>query len=145
IYGDGLQVRDVLYVDDLVRALLLAWRDAPRLRGQAFNIGGGPENTLSLLELADLLARLEHRPPTLRFDSWRRGDQRYYVSDTGSFRAETGWSPRVGVEEGVRRLREALLERTAAGPRPQPDPDPVPEPDPDPAPLPGAVSAARAR
>jgi CDP-paratose 2-epimerase len=115
LYGDGLQVRDVLFVDDLVDAFLRAQANIAQLSGQSFNIGGGPERTLSLLELLD---RIEHicgvRPP-LRFEDWRRGDQRYYVSDTRKFQTATGWRPRVSVEEGVLRLRDWLLELTGKG------------------------------
>ena len=104
IYGDGLQVRDVLFADDLVDAFLLAQEHMPRLAGAAFNIGGGPENTVSLVELLDLLATLAGCTPTLHMEDWRPGDQRYYVSDPSRFRQATGWRPRVGVQEGVERL-----------------------------------------
>jgi CDP-paratose 2-epimerase len=111
IYGDGLQVRDLLFADDLVDAFLLAWDGAPRLCGRAFNIGGGPSNAVSLLELVGLLKARGARPATIRFDDWRSGDQKYYASDTSSFRSETGWSPGVGVEEGLDRLCRALEEQ----------------------------------
>jgi CDP-paratose 2-epimerase len=104
LYGDGLQVRDVLFVEDLVEAFLLAQLGMERLAGRAFNMGGGPERTVSLLELVDLLGRLHGTEPRLLFDGWRPGDQRYYVSDTTRFSGETGWRPAVGVEEGVGRL-----------------------------------------
>jgi len=113
LYGDGLQVRDVLFVEDLVDALLLAQAGMDRLSGEAFNIGGGPERTVSLLELLERIERLCGGLPPLRFEDWRPGDQRYYVSDTRKFQAATGWRPRVGVEEGVLRLREWLLELTS--------------------------------
>jgi CDP-paratose 2-epimerase len=108
IYGSGKQVRDALYVDDLVEAFLLARAGAPALAGEAFNVGGGPANTLSLLELVDLLQRLEGARPPLAFADWRLADQRWYVSDTGKLRAATGWTPRVAVDEGVRRLHAWL-------------------------------------
>ncbi|HJU15588.1 MAG TPA: NAD-dependent epimerase/dehydratase family protein [Stellaceae bacterium] len=104
IYGDGRQVRDLLSVDDLVEAFLLAERALPDLAGEAFNIGGGSANTTSLLELVDRIARLRGYPPQLGFDDWRPGDQRWYVSDPGKFARATGWRPGIGVEEGVARL-----------------------------------------
>jgi CDP-paratose 2-epimerase len=104
IYGDGKQVRDGLFVEDLVDAFLIAEQRLPDIAGQAFNIGGGPENTLSLMELIDRIAALNGRRPALDFGDWRVGDQRWYVSDIRKFHRLTGWSPRVGVAEGVRRL-----------------------------------------
>ncbi len=109
LYGDGRQVRDVLFVDDLMDAFLLAQERMGGLSGQAFNMGGGPSNTTSLLELLDVIGELHVQRPSLKFGDWRPGDQRYYVSDPRRFQALTGWRPRVGVREGVRRLYEWLL------------------------------------
>ena len=109
IYGDGKQVRDILFIEDLVDAFLLAQQHMRRLSGSAFNIGGGPANTISLLELLDLLAELHGGELSIEFESWRAADQRYYVADTGKFAALTGWKPKVGVAEGVRRLYDWLM------------------------------------
>jgi CDP-paratose 2-epimerase len=111
-----MQVRDLLYAEDLVDAFLLAWERAPRLRGRAFNIGGGPSNVVSLLELVQRLESRGGRPASIRFHEWRSGDQKYYASDTSAFRVETGWAPRVGVEEGLDRLCRALDEQAADEP-----------------------------
>lgn len=110
IYGDGRQVRDVLFVDDLVNAFLAAQENIESLSGQAFNIGGGPQNTISLLELLDLIGDLHGKRPEVRFDEWRSADQQYYVSDTRRFSAATEWTQQVGVSDGVRRLYEWLRE-----------------------------------
>jgi len=118
IYGDGLQVRDVLFVEDLVDALLLAQEHIVRIAGEAFNIGGGPENTVSLLELLDLIRELNAGECTIRFEPWRAADQRYYVSNTSKFRSATGWEPHVRVRDGVRRLYQWLVSETDASPRP---------------------------
>lgn len=110
LYGDGMQVRDVLFVEDLVDAMLLAQANAPALAGQAFNIGGGVRNTTSLLELLALIGDLHGERPHVTFAGWRTGDQKYYVSDTTKFREATGWAPRVSVEQGVERLHAWLQE-----------------------------------
>jgi CDP-paratose 2-epimerase len=110
LYGDGLQVRDVLFVDDLIDAFLLAQRHIDAVGGQAFNIGGGPKNTTSLRELLDLIRILHADEVDVRVRDWRPGDQRYYVSDTRKFNRLTGWTPTVGVEAGVRRLYDWLRE-----------------------------------
>src|SRR5215216_5815099 len=106
IYGDGMQVRDILYIDDLVDAFLLAQQHMEKLAGNAFNIGGGPTNSVSLLELLDLLAEVNGGDLSVHFEDWRAADQRYYVADTSKFSGLTGWEPRIPVHEGVRRLYE---------------------------------------
>ena len=113
IYGDGRQVRDILFIDDLVDAFLLAQQHMKKLSGNAFNIGGGPENSISLLELLDVLAELHGGELSICFENWRAADQRYYISDTSKFSELTGWRPQVGVSEGVRRLYEWLLGESA--------------------------------
>jgi CDP-paratose 2-epimerase len=109
LYGDGRQVRDVLFVDDLVDALLLARDGAARFGGTAFNIGGGPENSISLLELLSLMEQRFGCTSELRFAEPRRGDQRYYVSDTDRFRRATGWVPTTRPSDGIRQLHDWLL------------------------------------
>ena len=109
IYGDGKQVRDILFIEDLVDAFLLAQQHMRRLSGSAFNIGGGPANTISLLELLDLITELHGGELSIEFENWRAADQRYYVADTSKFAAVTGWNPGVGVREGVRQLYEWLM------------------------------------
>jgi CDP-paratose 2-epimerase len=116
LYGDGMQVRDILFVEDLAEAMLRAMQHADALSGRAFNIGGGPTNTTSLLELVERIGTLRGEAPTVNFDAWRTGDQRYYVSDVRAFAAATGWTPRTGVAEGVERLHEWLVESRAAAP-----------------------------
>jgi CDP-paratose 2-epimerase len=110
LYGDGQQVRDVLYIDDLVDAFLLGEEQMERVSGQAFNLGGGARNAISLLDLIGMLQSL-HGRCQVRFQDWRIGDQRYYVSDTRRFEAATGWRPRVDVRTGVERLYRWLVEQ----------------------------------
>jgi CDP-paratose 2-epimerase len=110
LYGDGRQVRDILAVEDLVDAFLLAQEHMDSETCHAFNIGGGPGNTVSLLELLDTIGELLGQKPEIQLDGWRTGDQRYYVSDTTRFRQATGWTPRVTVQEGLKRLYRWLVE-----------------------------------
>jgi CDP-paratose 2-epimerase len=108
IYGDGLQVRDVLFIDDLVEAFLLARGAMDRISGQAFNIGGGPANTISLLEMIQLIGDIHGRAPETRWADPRPGDQYYYASDFTKFRRATGWQPKTGIGPGVRALYDWL-------------------------------------
>ncbi|MCZ8132288.1 MAG: NAD-dependent epimerase/dehydratase family protein [Steroidobacteraceae bacterium] len=108
IRGDGLQVRDFLYVDDLVEALEQARRHADVLRGRAFNVGGGVDNALGVLDLLDHVARLTGRCPEPVFGRARAGGRRYYVTDFAAFGAATGWQPRTRVADGLERLHEWL-------------------------------------
>jgi CDP-paratose 2-epimerase len=129
IYGDGKQVRDILFVEDLVDAFLLAQANIRRIAGHAFNIGGGPANTISLLELLDRIEELHGRRPAVEFADWRVGDQRYYVSDTRKFQRLTGWMSQVDVSEGVRRLYQWLAKprRLARAERLEQRPDTLPQ------------------
>jgi CDP-paratose 2-epimerase len=115
LYGNGLQVRDILFVHDLVNALLLAQTHMPTLAGQVFNIGGGTANTTSLLELLALIAEIHGQKPVIRFAAWRPGDQKYYASDIRRFSAATGWVPQVSIRQGVAALYTWLLQNHRSG------------------------------
>jgi CDP-paratose 2-epimerase len=120
LYGDGMQVRDILFVDDLVNAFMLALKHIDTVSGQAFNMGGGPANSVSLLEVLDIVGDVHGKRPRVHLDGWRPGDQRYYVSDTAKFQAETGWKAQVGVREGIERLYNWLHQNRIAIPSAQP-------------------------
>lgn len=109
IDGNGHQVRDILYIDDLTDAFLLALQNIENIAGEAFNIGGGPRNSISLIELLGLIEDQIGAMTEIQFDSWRRGDQQYYVSDTSKFEKATGWKPRHTVREGVKNLHQWLV------------------------------------
>lgn len=105
IFGDGCQTRDLLYVDDAVEAYLHALRFARETGGgRAFNLGGGPDNTVSLRELLGLMPELVGVTLRCEFADWRPGDQAWYVSDTSAFTAATGWRARVAARDGLHRL-----------------------------------------
>jgi CDP-paratose 2-epimerase len=105
IYGNGKQVRDVLFVEDLLDAYDAALANPGKAAGQVYNVGGGPENTMSIwTEFCPLLEQLLGRPVPTASGDWRPGDQRIYVSDIRKARRELGWIPRVGVPAGVKRL-----------------------------------------
>lgn len=113
IYGDGKQVRDILYVGDLIDAMQLAEQKMAQISGQAFNIGGGPGNVVSLVELLERIEQLLGKRPLLEHEDWRTGDQRYYVSNTSKFTEATGWRAKVSVERGLEALSSWLLEQRA--------------------------------
>lgn len=110
LYGDGKQVRDILFVEDLVDAYILAMENINEIPGNAFNMGGGVHNTVSLLELCEMIGEITGKKPDVRFDDWRPSDQKYYVSDFNKFNAATGWKPQTGTREGVQRLYNWLRE-----------------------------------
>lgn len=112
IYGDGAQVRDVLWVEDLLEAFVRVRDAMDDLAGTAFNVGGGAENAISLLEVIDLLGEIHGRRPRVQLAPARAGDQRYYVADTARLRRATGWTPHVGVTEGLEELYAWLRSRS---------------------------------
>ncbi|MBA4375966.1 MAG: CDP-paratose 2-epimerase [Anaerolinea sp.] len=104
IYGDGKQVRDVLWVDDLVNLYFKALTKIEVANGQVYNAGGGPENTLSLWELISLLESEMGLKINPRMADWRPGDQRVFISDISKAKRELGWVPEVSPMVGVRQL-----------------------------------------
>ena len=104
VFGDGKQVRDVLYVTDLLEAMAKVL-DAPEgLSNAIYNIGGGQTHTLSILEYLELCERLTGKKFDIRYKPWRYSDQKVFVSDTGKFGAATDWQPQVSIDEGMRHL-----------------------------------------
>lgn len=104
IYGDGMQVRDVLYIDDLFNAWDTVVNKIDEVSGQVFNIGGGPKFSLSLLELVDLLEEHLGKKISLNFSNWRPGDQPVYISDITKAKTNLGWEPKTTPTDGVRQL-----------------------------------------
>ena len=110
IYGDGRQVRDVLHVKDLINVFDRAIERIEVCAGQAYNLGGGPQNATSLLELVYRLEPILDRAIPLTFDEWRPGDQRVYVSDVRKAEKDLGWEPRTSIGEGLQDLCEWVQE-----------------------------------
>ena len=110
IYGNGKQVRDILFVEDLIDAFVLAQKNMDSLAGEVFNIGGGPENTVSLLEILKMIKEKAGKEMDITFKDWRTGDQFYYVSNTTKFKEATGWRPQYSVDQGVTALVQWLCE-----------------------------------
>lgn len=104
IYGDGCQVRDVLHVDDVVETYVRAFREIGKVSGRAFNLGGGVENAVSLLEVIDHMATLIQVRPSVEYQDWRPGDQRYYVSDRRAVDDALGLSAPRGWRDGIAHL-----------------------------------------
>ena len=110
IFGDGRQVRDVLHVSDAVRAYRLLLADIDRLKGRAFNLGGGPANAVSLLDVLDEIETVLGRPVAREHAATRLGDQPWFVTDTSALAAATGWEARIGWREGLADLARWLDE-----------------------------------
>jgi len=120
LYGDGLQVRDILDVSNAVAAYLAAWRRIDRAAGRAFNLGGGPGNAVSLRALIAEIGELTGRPVDVEFADWRAGDQRYFIADARAAEAVLDLGPRLPWRTGVARLAEWLAGEIGQQVRPAP-------------------------
>lgn len=104
VYGDGKQVRDVLFIDDLLDAYDAAFAAGDSAFGRAYNIGGGPDNVLSLLDLLSYIEKRRGRKLGYDFADWRPGDQKAFISDIRRARAELGWAPGTSALRGLELL-----------------------------------------
>jgi CDP-paratose 2-epimerase len=123
IFGDGNQVRDILHVADAVAAYRSVLAGIDRFRGQAFNLGGGAANAVSLNVVLNEISRIVGHEVRIHHAETRIGDQRYFVADTRRIQSSLGWRPTIGWREGIRDLarwlgsnhsREATMERFVA-------------------------------
>jgi CDP-paratose 2-epimerase len=113
IFGDGKQVRDVLHVDDLLRAYEAAIRAPDKIASEAFNVGGGPERVLSLIDLIGMLQHHLRRDIPVHYDAWRPGDQQVYISDIRKLQTALSWKPEVNVASGVAQLIDWVAQNRA--------------------------------
>jgi CDP-paratose 2-epimerase len=110
VYGDGKQVRDVLYIDDLLDAFDAAHERIEDVSGRIYNIGGGCENTLSLRELLQFLRKRIGAKIDVKTDAWRSGDQKVYISDITRAARDLGWQPKISAERGIEELHSWVEE-----------------------------------
>jgi CDP-paratose 2-epimerase len=114
IYGDGRQVRDILFVDDAVAAYVAAMERIGDISGRAFNLGGGPANAVSLRQVLGRIEDMLGRRLDIAFEDWRAGDQRYYVSDTTAVRQALALGEPRGWKSGLTALADWLQNAQAA-------------------------------
>ncbi len=111
IYGNGKQVRDILWVGDLVQAFQLAAEKIDVTRGQIYNVGGGAGNTISVwVEFEQIMSQLLGKSLPVTYGEWRPGDQPIYVSDTTKIRQALGWEPKVNKYQGIEKLYRWVVE-----------------------------------
>ena len=110
IYGNGKQVRDILHVSDCVAAYRGLLRSIDQVSGQAFNLGGGPQNSVSLRLVLDEIAKLTGRPMQISHGDWRQGDQFFFVADNRKLEQAIGWQAKVGWRDGLAHLAQWLAD-----------------------------------
>ncbi|MGO8837788.1 MAG: SDR family NAD(P)-dependent oxidoreductase [Limisphaerales bacterium] len=104
IFGDGKQTRDLLFIDDLVEAYCRAWQKRDKVAGQVYNIGGGPQNQFSIMQLIRWIETESAAPVEVNFAAPRRGDQKVFVADISKALADFAWRPSCSVNQGLRKL-----------------------------------------
>lgn len=125
VYGDGKQVRDVLFIDDLLDAYDAAFAAGERVTGRAYNIGGGPNNVLSLLELLAYIEKRQKRKLPHKVADWRPGDQKAFISDIRRAQADLKWSPKISCERGMDQLYDWVAANLDLFAKPTPSLQPV--------------------
>jgi CDP-paratose 2-epimerase len=111
IFGDGLQVRDALHVSDAVQAWIAVLDNIENVRGRVFNLGGGADSAISLLELISEIGLMRGVAPAFSFEEWRPGDQLWYVSSIKRITSAVAWRPQVTLRQGLQSLFDWLEER----------------------------------
>ena len=101
VYGDGKQVRDILFIEDLLDAYDAALANLDRTNGRVYNIGGGPQNVMSVREVIEFLSRKQNRSLPFTCADWRPGDQRVYISNISKAKADFNWEPKIHSSQGL--------------------------------------------
>jgi len=109
LYGNGKQVRDILYIDDLISAFDLAFKNINKTKGRAYTIGGGINFSLSILEFLDILESVSHKKVFFKIKPWRLADQKVYISDVSSSKKDFNWFPKISPKVGIKRMYKWIL------------------------------------
>jgi len=104
IFGNGKQVRDILYIQDLLAAYEAVIKNIDKTAGQVYNVGGGKNNSVSLLQFIDILDGLLDEKMKYSYSNWREGDQPLFISDNSKLKKDTDWEPKVSYEEGINNI-----------------------------------------
>jgi CDP-paratose 2-epimerase len=103
-YGDGKQVRDMLFGDDVARLYIDELENIDEVKGNVFNIGGGKDNTLSLNESIEIIEKISHKKAKITYSPWRHADQKVYINDISKIQEVLGWKPKISPKEGIERM-----------------------------------------
>ena len=114
IYGDGFQVRDMLYADDLAELYLLELENIDKCKGSVYNVGGGKHNTISLIEAMEHIVALGGRPFRIVYKDWRQADQKIYISDISKVEKELGWKPKTSPIQTIDNIWDWAVEHRAS-------------------------------
>jgi len=109
VHGNGKQVRDILYISDLIRAFNAAIDNISTSRGKPYNIGGGPKNAISLINCMALIEKFSGKKTKKIFDKWRQDDQKIYISNIDKIKKDLGWIPLISKDIGVHKMHEWII------------------------------------
>lgn len=104
IFGDGKQVRDLLYIDDLNRLFEILANNKRKNIDRVYNVGGGYKFSLSILELLEILENKLGKKIKVNFSNWREGDQKLYISNNNKLKKNFGWEPKINPKIGINQL-----------------------------------------
>jgi CDP-paratose 2-epimerase len=119
IYGNGKQVRDILFVDDLIMFYDSVIMNIDKISGEAFNVGGGAENSLSLLEFFTLFEKITHKKIRYTFEEWRQGDQEIFISDNTKANKFLKFKPKITYKDGIYMIHKWLKKYYSINKKPQ--------------------------